>query len=69
MGFRITKTEGGGLMKTFLFGLLAIIAVLLFVAIIYAAVGAIFYLGLPVLGVEITYGQAVVLAILISTVG
>jgi hypothetical protein len=56
-------------MKDILAFLVGIIAIVAFVALIWAGVGAIFYFGLPVLGVDLTFGQAVVLAILIAVIG
>lgn len=54
-------------------GFLIVVAALLFTVIVavlfYAAFGAVFYFGVPVLGVEMTFAQGIVLAILISAVG
>lgn len=56
-------------MKTFLFGLIAVIVAIALLALVYFAAGTVFYFGLPVLGVEITFSQSVVLAILIAVTG
>lgn len=52
-----------------LYVLLAFIVSVVLIAIIYGAFGAVFYFGLPVLGFDITFQQAFVLAVLISVVG
>lgn len=56
-------------MKDLLIGLAALIFGITLVVIVYFALGAIFYFALPVLGVDITFGQGVVLAILIMVTG
>lgn len=60
-------------MKQFALGMLyvilAFIALVALVAIIYAIYGAVLYFGLLMLGVQITFIQAFVLALLINVVG
>lgn len=52
-------------MKELLVGLLAIV-VGIAMLLLY---GLIFYIGLPVIGVDVTYGQSVIIVVLVSTVG
>ncbi|KQL18828.1 hypothetical protein [Cytobacillus solani] len=52
-----------------LYVLLAFIFAVVLDAIIYGAFGAVIYFGLPVLGVDITFHQAFILALLITVVG
>lgn len=60
-------------MKDFTLGLLYVILAFIFTvalaAIIYAIYGVTLYMGLTMLGVQITFIQAFVLALLISVVG
>lgn len=46
-----------------------VFAVVALVAVVWMAVGAVFYFGLPILGVDISFGQSIVLTILITVVG
>lgn len=52
-------------MKDILLGIVAVI----FAVAIYVMFGAIYYFGLQTLGVDLTFGQAVVLAVLIVVTG
>jgi uncharacterized membrane protein len=56
-------------MKDILALIVGIIAIIAVIAIMYTIVGTIFYFGLPVLGVEVSFGQAIILTVLITVTG
>ncbi|MDQ0154956.1 hypothetical protein [Robertmurraya andreesenii] len=56
-------------MKDILLGIVALVIAVIFAIGVYLLFGAIYYYGLQTLGVELTFGQAVVLAVLIVVTG
>lgn len=56
-------------MKEMLYMIISGILGVVLWALIYSLIGSIYYLGLPVIGVNITFTQSIVLALLISVTG
>ncbi|AZU61034.1 hypothetical protein [Neobacillus mesonae] len=56
-------------MKRFLTFLVGAVAIVAIIAAFWSIVGAVYYIGLPALGINISFGQSIVLATLIALTG